>query len=258
MAGWKKVYSENSRWLDELRRSAAGDEIVRAIEGRLKVETDPRTANMLKYVLARECTKQGNQAAADELYRELLSEVEYWYKNLRRTNHRAHGKIIKTIEDRIRANPDAPEIDDLYRMLASEYSSLGDFAAAERIERRLADKHPDDPLPLNTLASNKCSLQDQPEEAMVLINRALEVARRTGEFRRYTLGNKARIALALERYDIVEAVLREIMQLKIDPEVADIGRERDFFDRVPPGSIDPGVARQYDEYCLAVGLHKRK
>ena len=34
-----------------------------------------------------------------------------------------------------------------------------------------------------------------------------------------TLSNKARIALDLKFYDIVEDVLREIMQLKIDPEV---------------------------------------
>jgi len=55
----------------------------------------------------------------------------------------------------------------------------------------------------------------------------------------------------------VEGVLKEIMQLKNDPEVRDIGRERDFFDRLPPDSIDPDVARQYNEYCLAVGLRPR-
>jgi tetratricopeptide (TPR) repeat protein len=258
MAHWKKVYGENSQWLDELRRSAAGDEIVRAIEGRIEVETDPRTVKMLKYALAQEHTKQGNQAAADALYREVLREVDYWYRKLYQTNRTAHHKTIKAIEDRIHAKPDAPEVDDLYRVLASEYSALGNFAAAEMIERRLADKHPDDPLPLNTLASNKCSLQDQPEEAMELVNRALEVAHRTGEFRRYTLGNKARIALALKRYDIVESVLKDIMQLRIDPEVPDIGRERDFFDRLPPYSIDAGIARQYNEYCLAVGLQPRE
>ena len=38
----------------------------------------------------------------------------------------------------------------------------------------------------------------------------------------------------------------------------DIGRERDFFDRLPPDSIDPEVARQYNEYCLAVGLQPRE
>ena len=135
---------------------------------------------------------------------------------------------------------------------------MGDYVAAEAIERLLADKHPDDLLPLNSLAFNKCSLQDQPEEAMPIINRALEVARRTGTLQRYTLDNKARIALDLKRYDIVEDVLKEIMELKIDPELPDIGRERDFFDRLPPDSIDPEVARQYNEYCLAVGLQPRQ
>ena len=77
---------------------------------------------------------------------------------------------------------------------------------------------------------------------MEVIDRALEVARRTGTLRRYTLGNKARIALDLKRYDIVEDVLKEIMELKIDPELPDIGRERDFFDRLPPNSIDPDVS----------------
>ena len=92
---------------------------------------------------------------------------------------------------------------------------------------------------------------------MPIIERALEIAYRTGTLRRYTLGQKARIALDLKRYDIVEDVLKEIMQLKNDPEIPDIGRERDFFDRLPPDSIDPEVARQYNEYCLAVGLQPR-
>ena len=140
-----------------------------------------------------------------------------------------------------------------YTYLSHQYSHHGEYAAAEAIDRQLADRHPDDPSPLNSVATNKHSLQDQPEEAMEVIDRALEVARRTGTLRRYTLGNKARIALDLKRYDIVENVLKEIMALNIDPALPDIGRERDFFDRLPPDSIDPDVARQYNEYCLAVG-----
>jgi hypothetical protein len=143
-------------------------------------------------------------------------------------------------------------------MLAGEYSFNQDYPAAEAIQRRLADKHPDDPLPLINLVTYKLYFQEQPEEALQLINRALELAYRSGEFRRQALGDKARIALKLERYDIVESALRKIMQLKVDPEVPDIGRECDFFDRIPPGSIDAEVARQYDEYCLAVGLQKRE
>jgi tetratricopeptide (TPR) repeat protein len=255
----RKVLDEIARWVDELRLSdASDDEIIRAIEGRIETEADLTTVDVLKRALAREHSEQGNEAAADMLYRELDREVDYWYRNLHRTHPRAHDKIIKAIEDRIGSNPKADEVDDLYRMLAEEYSFHGNYAAAEAIHRRLADKHPDDPLPLISLASNKLSLQDQPEEAMELINRALEVAYRTGEHRRFALGDKARIALKLQNYNIVEAVLKEIMQLKIDPEVPDIGRERDFFDRLPPGGIDSDVARQYDEYCRAVGLQPRK
>src|SRR3954454_19304577 len=176
----RRLHREISHWLDELRLSNATEvEIIHSIEGRIKVETDETAIHLLKSNLAREYNKQANETAADSLYREFLPEVDDWYRKLRRTNGTAHDKTTKAIEDRIRAHPHAPEIDDLYQMLAGEYSALGNFAAAERIEWRLADKNPDDPLPLNALASNKCSLQDQPEEAMALINRALEVAQRT-------------------------------------------------------------------------------
>jgi tetratricopeptide (TPR) repeat protein len=254
-----KWYDELSRWRDELLQSdASDDDIIRVIKDRIEVETDEKAIHFLKSTLARLLGKLGDESASDALYRELLPEVDDWYRKLRRTHGRAFSASNKAIEDRIRANPEAAEVDDLYRYLSADYSAVGDHTAAEAIERLLADKHPDDPGPLNSLAFNKCSLQHQPEEAMPIINRALEIAHRTGELRRYTLGQKARIALDLKRYDIVEGVLREIMQLKIDPEVRDIGRERDFFDRLPPNSIDPDVARQYNEYCLAVGLQPRR
>jgi tetratricopeptide (TPR) repeat protein len=258
MAKWRKVREEILRWLDELRQSSTGNQIIRAIEDRLQIETDAAKVRCLKSELAKEHEEQGNEAAADALHRELWGEVHYWYRSLCRKHRHAHDKIIKAIEDRIRDKPDAAEVDDLYGMLAGEYGFHGDHGAAEGIHRRLSDKHPDDPLPLISLATNKLYYQEQPEDALQLINRALELAYRSGEFRRQALGDKARIALELKRYDIVEGVLREIMQLKVDPEVPDIGRERDFFDRLPPGSIDAEVARQYDEYCLAVGLQKRK
>ena len=140
----------------------------------------------------------------------MLTEVEYWYRKLTRANRTASDKNITAIEERIRANPDAPEVDELYRCLSDQYSAHGDFAAAEAINLELAKRHPDDPLPLNSVATNKLSFLNQPEEAMDVINRALEVAHRTGELRRYTLGNKARIALDLKRYDIVEGVLRVV------------------------------------------------
>lgn len=43
------------------------------------------------------------------------------------------------------------------------------------------------------------------------------------------------------------------MDTKLTRDNADLGIERDFFDALPPGSIDPEVARQYDDYCRARG-----
>src|SRR6185437_4955513 len=51
-------------------------------------------------------------------------------------------------------------------------------------------------------------------------------------------------------------VLREIMQLAFTRGHFDIGAERDFFDSLPPGSIDPDVARAYHEYCCARGQRR--
>jgi len=43
-------------------------------------------------------------------------------------------------------------------------------------------------------------------------------------------------------------MLTRIMQLGFERGNIDTGIMRDFFDRLPPGSIDPEVARQYEEH----------
>jgi tetratricopeptide (TPR) repeat protein len=248
------------RWVEDIEESdATADERIRIIEDRIRIETEEIPLEILKLALAHEYEAKGDEPAGDALYREVLPEIEYWYRKLIRANRTDYGKNVGAIKDRIHSKPDAPEVDELYGYLAHNHSLTGDDAAAEAIYLQLAERHPDNPLHLNSAAFTKGAVQGQHEAAMELINRALEVAHRTGELRRYTLGNKARIALDLKRYDIVESVLKEIMQLKMDFDIPDIGRERDFFDRLPPDSIDPDVARQYEQYCLAVGLkaHKR-
>jgi hypothetical protein len=83
---------------------------------------------------------------------------------------------------------------------------------------------------------------------MEIIDRAIEAAYRSLNFRRAVLGVKARIALAQEKYDVVEDVLRRLLQLTPDMRGADITVERDFFDRLPPGVINETVARRFDHY----------
>jgi hypothetical protein len=79
------------------------------------------------------------------------------------------------------------------------------------------------------------------------------VAKRTGFFRRQALATKARIALELKDYAVVEEVMRQIMGLTMTHGHVDIGAERDILDRLPPDSIAADVAEAYDAYCRERG-----
>jgi hypothetical protein len=48
---------------------------------------------------------------------------------------------------------------------------------------------------------------------MPVIDRAIEEAYRSANYRRLALGVKARIALAQEKFSVVEEVLRRLLQL---------------------------------------------
>jgi hypothetical protein len=80
------------------------------------------------------------------------------------------------------------------------------------------------------------------------IDLAQQRACRTGFFRREALGVKARILLQLGRGEALSQVLEEIMSLQIAKDVPDVGRERDFVDRAPPGLISDDVVARYNEF----------
>lgn len=89
---------------------------------------------------------------------------------------------------------------------------------------------------------------DDPESALPCIEIALERAHRSGISHREALGVKARILLALGRGKELSDVLEQIMSMQMIKGVADIGRERDFVDRAPPGLISEDVLRRYNEF----------
>src|SRR5262249_2260393 len=146
---------------------------------------------------------QGNKAAADALRREdPRNEVYYWYEDLQQS--REHIEIVDAIEGRIRNKPDAPEVRELYRILAWHHKGVEDYARSEATWLRMFDQDPDDAWPLISLAEQKLYCEDDPEAAMAVIERALATAHRSGNLRRQALAVKARIALWLKRYDVVE------------------------------------------------------
>jgi hypothetical protein len=89
---------------------------------------------------------------------------------------------------------------------------------------------------------------DDSEKALPCIDLALRRAYRSGLFRREALGVKARILLELRRGEELSDVLEQIMSMQMIKGVADVGRERDFVDRAPPGLISEDVLRRYNEF----------
>jgi hypothetical protein len=162
---------------------------------------------------------------------------------------RRHKNLVPKIKRRIGQERDPDNLYALKLFLASELRLQDRHSESETVYTLLHDDFPDRPLPLISLASQKLYAEDDPEAALRIIDQAIEVAFRSGDFRRDALGVKGRIALALERYDLVEEVMRQIIPLRTGRGHCDCGMERDILDRLPPGTIDEEVRRQYSDLC---------
>ena len=255
---YQEVLDELYRWRDGLHRTRQGIDVIRAMEERIRGESGKAKLEPLYSMLAQEHEAQGNYAAAEAIHlQDPTNEVYRWYEDVERTS--VGIEAIHILRERIDSEPDALKRRELKLILAQEYKQEENYAACETIYLQLFETKPDDPVPLIKLAEQKLYFERQPEAAMRIIDRAIEAAYGSGNLRRNALGVKARIALAMGDFEIVEGVLIQIMQLGFEYGNIDVGFRRDFFDRLPPGSIDPEVARQYDEHCReAEPLHERR
>jgi tetratricopeptide (TPR) repeat protein len=122
------------------------------------------------------------------------------------------------------------------------------YTEAVQMLDQMMERYPDDVRSPMSKATTYIYCFEDYEKALECINSALQRARRTGFFRREALGNKARILLKLRRGDELSDVLEEIMSLQIVKGIPDIGRERDFVDRAPPGLIRKNVLDRYNEF----------
>jgi tetratricopeptide (TPR) repeat protein len=257
----QEVLDELYRWRDGLHRTRQGIDVIRAMEERIQNESGTAKLEPLYFMLAQEHEAQGNYTAAEAIHlMDPVNEVYRWYEDVERTS--VGLELVQVIEERIDSELDGAKRRELKFILAQAYKQEEDYAASEAIYLQLFETKPDDPVPLIKLAEQKFCFEEQPEAAMCIIDRAIEVAYGSGNFRRNALGVKARIALWMEDFEIVQRVLTQIMQLGFEYGNIDVGFRRDFFDRLPPGSIDSEVARQFDEHCrqaepiheLALGL----
>jgi hypothetical protein len=249
---YPETFNELDKWRDELRPTVSPADLIRALADRAEHESDPVRVHILNCFLIEEHLAQGNQAEAEVIrLKDPVEEIHRWHCEWCEANDSAD--IIPVLEEKLRSESHPMKARLLRHFMVEEYMIRRDFAAIAAAYQDAFNADPSEPMPLISLAGHKLYRDEEPEEAMQIIGRAVDVALRSGTFRRLALGVKARIALRLQDYRIVEDVLRQIMDLQFTRGNADVGVERDFLDRVPPGRIDPEVARRYDEYCRARG-----
>jgi hypothetical protein len=167
-----------------------------------------------------------------EKYRRKMEPVNRWVKDARQAG--GDLNVARAIEARLESEPDEEIRRHLNLELAGIYKMIERYGEAERIYLMLFDQSPDEPVPLMCLAGQKLYFEDDPAAAMPVIDRVIEAAYRSGNFRRAVLGVKARIALAQEKFDVVEDVLRQLLQLTHDKRGVDIAPERDFLTACRP------------------------
>ena len=179
---------------------------------------------------------------------EAVYEIAEWHSSLMRRRLPLDEEAA-AIEERLRDETDPDKRYELRFWPAGALPNAGRMAEAEVLYLALHAERPDKPRNLISLAEKFLYAAEQPEMALPVIDQAIDVAFRSGDFRRNALGVKGRIAFALKRYDLVEEVMRRIIPLRTARGHCDCGMERDILDRLPPSTIDEEVRREYAELC---------
>ena len=187
---------------------------------------------------------------------ELTDEEEngirvFWEQSVRPlTRSRNYGEAASLVRARVESEAKVAvrarllqELDILLLMDGREDEALA--VIHERI-----DLGPDDPLNWCALASWHHSLGKSPDapaltSALEAIDTAVEKARRHRRWLRYCLNDRCRIAVTMQRYDLLAESLRAILDIPLRANLPDIWLEDDFLRRLPDGAVDPDLLEAY-------------
>jgi hypothetical protein len=133
----------------------------------------------------------------------------------------------------------------LFALILGECVRAENGLAEVHFLRRQVAELPLQPVLLTSLASALAGDRKSGPEALARCEEAVQLAQHEDRQVRYCLTCQARIALALDDYEVLSAALRAL--------IADAGRKRaedaayefDFADQIDARRIDPALLRQY-------------
>jgi tetratricopeptide (TPR) repeat protein len=139
----------------------------------------------------------------------------------------------------------------LLSTLSGEYVLLGESDQAEQALQRLVTEFPEDALAWITFAEYALYTTRDYRKAASIIERAVQVAQRTGQFLRQAYNTRARIARKLGDYALLESTLGELTQYQPRPGAKDVRYEDDFLKGIPDATVDPNVINAYRAVVVA-------
>lgn len=184
-----------------------------------------------------------------EDYNEAYGQTQEWFDALKKTI--ASEALVELLESRLASAKHVAERKCLYFCLDETYSRLNRLDDALITLMKQYEEFPDDPLSSLAVAGFYWAAMDQPQQALPWLEKAELAAKASGTLIRYVLHDKARVALALNDYRMLESCLVELAQLRIRRDTADIRRERDFFDRADKARLSKEVVEKYEAYLSA-------
>ena len=170
-------------------------------------------------------------------------QVNFWVQTAHRDPTRADS-IIAEIEELRRSRPHLDwQLAGAIRYVLSAVDRWDDLIAFQVKE---LDRYPEEVLEWISLANNYRIVMGDLEKAEETIRGALDLARAQNDMVRCALHDLARIFVERGDYAQLCVTLEEIMTTTPSP--GDVGRERDFVDRLPSGAIPSELLARYNAF----------
>lgn len=173
-------------------------------------------------------------------------EATDWCEELSLTKPRPI--VIEAIENRLQVATNKLEIIALKEHLVRLYQLTQDYPKARSELEDIVKFESGSEMAYASLASHYLYFEDDPQSALNSIAAAEIAAAASGHFRRHIQAQKARIALALNDYELFSGALIEITEISILNGQRDVKKERDFFDRADKKKLDPKLVEAFELY----------
>jgi hypothetical protein len=133
----------------------------------------------------------------------------------------------------------------IYDMLSVELQDQKRLDEAEAAITECINLNPDLPDGWINLALHFHYHREDLPEALSTIDIATDKAKRVQSFVRHAYLERIRIATSLKAYEVVEDSLTQLLSYVVPPNSLDVRLETDFLGRIPEGTINETLIREY-------------